>query len=84
MPHKNVLYFLLLTQRIINMQHRATRVAEDMLDTLFAKAANEYFGAGQFHDQKPRSGIGPDLKRFYDRPADKMAYYNDKLRGEIE
>jgi hypothetical protein len=40
-----VLKFILLENRVVDIQDRSARVTEDVLDALFRQAAHQYFGA---------------------------------------
>ena len=46
--HQDVLDLLLLEQRVIDRQHRAARIAEDVLDALIGERLDHHFGAGHF------------------------------------
>ncbi len=55
-PHQDVLHPLLREQRVIDRQHRAARIAEQMLDALVGERLDHHFGAGHFlaHARHPR------------------------------
>ena len=53
MTHQDVFDLFLLVQRIIDMQYRTTRVAEQVFDTLIAQATDKNLGTGQFHLSHP-------------------------------
>ena len=44
-PHQDVLDLVLLEQRVVDVEHRAARVAEDVLDPLLLEAADDDFCA---------------------------------------
>ena len=47
-PHQDVLDHLLLEDRVIDRQHRAARIAEDVLHALIGERLDHHFGAGHF------------------------------------
>ncbi len=47
-PHQDVAHLVLLEQRVIDVQHRTARVAEEGVDALFLQAAHHDLGAGEF------------------------------------
>src|SRR5690606_21584531 len=47
--HQDVLELVLLENRVVDVQHRAARVAEDVLDALIGQAAHDDIGAYGFH-----------------------------------
>jgi hypothetical protein len=49
MAHQDMPDLVLLKQCVINMQHRAARVAEYVFNPLFLQTADSDFRAGQFH-----------------------------------
>jgi hypothetical protein len=44
-PDEHMLDLLLLEERVIDRQHRTAGIAEEMLDALILKGANDHFGA---------------------------------------
>jgi hypothetical protein len=50
---ENVLELVLLKQSVIDRQHRAARVAENMLDTLIDERLDHHFRAGHFSLHRP-------------------------------
>jgi hypothetical protein len=44
MPHENVLELVLLEDFVVDVENRAARVSEDVLDSLLLQAPNEDFG----------------------------------------
>ena len=46
-PHQDVPDLLLLEQRVIDRQHRAARIAEQVLDPLIGQCLDHHLGAGQ-------------------------------------
>ena len=40
--------FVLLEQRVVDRQHRAARIAEDVLDALIGERLDHHFRAGHF------------------------------------
>ena len=48
--HEDVLDLVLLEQLVVDVEDRAARIAEDVLDALFLEAADEDFRARQLHD----------------------------------
>ena len=46
--HQDVLDLLLLEQRVIDRQHRAARIAENVLHALVGERLDHHFGAGHF------------------------------------
>ena len=57
--HQHVLDLVLLEQLVVDVEHRAAGIAEDVLDAFFLEAADDDFGAGQLfgldaiHDFRP-------------------------------
>jgi hypothetical protein len=49
--HQDVFDLVLLIQRIVDVQNRATRVAEKEFHAFILQTADEDFGTGQFHEQ---------------------------------
>ena len=47
-PHQDVLDLLLLEQRVVDRQHRAAGIAEQVLDALIGKRLDHHLGAGHF------------------------------------
>ncbi len=47
-PHQDVLDLLLREDGVVDRQHRAARVAEQMLHALIRHRADHHFGAGHF------------------------------------
>ena len=54
-PHQNVLDLVLREQRVVDRQHRAARIAEQMLHALIVERLDHHFGAGHFacHGRHP-------------------------------
>ena len=50
MAHQNMFYITLLEQRVVDMQHGPTGIAEYVLDTLLFQTLNDDLGTTQFHD----------------------------------
>jgi hypothetical protein len=50
-----VTHFVLLEQRVVDRQHRAPRVAEEVLNALIRQGLDHHFGAGHFlcHEATP-------------------------------
>ncbi len=48
-PHQHVLHLVLLEERVVDVEHRAARVAEDVLDAFFLEAADDDFRTRQLH-----------------------------------
>ena len=46
--HQDVLDLVLLEDRVVDRQHRAARIAEDVLDALIGERLDHHFGAGHF------------------------------------
>ena len=46
--HQHVPHLVLLKQRIIDRQHRAAGIAEDVLDALIGERRDHHFRAGHF------------------------------------
>ncbi len=67
-PHQDVLDLLLAVERVVDVQHRAARVAEYMAHALIAQETDDDFGAGEFH--LPSAGVCW-IKGFYGRRARK-------------
>ena len=49
-PHQDVLELVLLEDFVVDVEHRAARIAEDVLDAFFLQAADDDFCARQLHD----------------------------------
>ncbi|KAK72916.1 hypothetical protein L573_2108 [Bordetella holmesii H620] len=47
--HQNVLEFVLLENRVVDVKHRAARVAENVFHAFFGQAAHDDVGAIEFH-----------------------------------
>ena len=47
-PHQDVLHLLLREQRVVDRQHRAARIAEQMFHALVGERLDHHFGAGHF------------------------------------
>ena len=47
-PHQNVLHFVLREDGVVDRQHRAARIAEQMLHALVGERLDHHFGAGHF------------------------------------
>jgi hypothetical protein len=60
---QNVFYVVLLVQGVIDVQDRATRIAEDVLDALVLQEAHHYFRTRQFHNGIPREIIMKPWRR---------------------
>ncbi|CFN64619.1 Uncharacterised protein [Bordetella pertussis] len=56
--HQNVLEFVLLENRVVDVKHRAARVAENVFHAFFGQAAHDDVGAIEFHVVFPFS-TGP-------------------------
>ena len=46
--HQDVLHLVLREDRVIDRQHRAARIPEEMLHALVGESLDHHFGAGQF------------------------------------
>ncbi len=46
--HQNVLHLVLLKQRVVDRQHRAAGITENVLDALIGKRRDHHFRAGHF------------------------------------
>ena len=51
--HQDVLDHLLLEDRVVDRQHRAARIAEDVLHALIGESLDHHFGAGHFLRHRP-------------------------------
>src|SRR4029453_16890146 len=47
--HENVLDLVLLEELVVDVEDRAARIAEDVLDALFLEAADDDFGTRELH-----------------------------------
>ena len=54
--HQHVLDLVLLEERVVDVQHRAAGIAEDVLDALRLQAAHEDLGAGDLAGLDPVHG----------------------------
>src|ERR1700733_1734205 len=61
-PDENVLHHVLLKQRVVDRQHRAAGIAENMLDALIGERFDHHLGAGHFG-----AGFGCGRLGFSDR-----------------
>jgi hypothetical protein len=63
--HQDVLHLVLLKQRVIDRQHRAAGIAEDVLHALLGKRLDHHFGAGHLltHLQLPLAAQTSESKR---------------------
>ena len=54
-PHQDVLHLVLREEGVIDRQHRAARIAEDVLHALISERRHHHFGAGHFacHGRHP-------------------------------
>ncbi len=82
--HQDVAHLLLLEQGVIDREHRAARVAEQVLDALIHQGLDDHLGAGHFvcHVWLPivsrwswlgfvgnkKGPEGPDLRATWQRP----------------
>ena len=48
-PHQDVLDLVLLEELVVDVEHRAARIAEDVLDAFFLEAADDDFGTRELH-----------------------------------
>ena len=48
--HEHVLDLVLLEELVVDVEDRAARIAEDVLDALFLETADEDFRTRQLHD----------------------------------
>ena len=48
--NKDVLELVLLENFVVDVEHRAARITEDVLDALFVQAADDDFCTRQLHD----------------------------------
>ena len=64
--HQDVLHFVLLEERVVDRQHRAARIAEQVLHALVGERLDHHFGAGHFpcHGRHP-STSSPIVVSFY-------------------
>ena len=53
MAHQDMLDPVLLEQRVIDREHRAARIAEDVLHALIGERLDHHFGAGHFFRHRP-------------------------------
>src|SRR5690606_31394692 len=49
-PHEDVLELVLLEDFVVDVEHRAAGVSEDVLDTFLGETAHDDFRACDFHD----------------------------------
>ena len=56
MAHQNVAHLLLVEQRVIDRQHRAAGIAEDVLDALIGERLDHHLGPGHLHPGAARRG----------------------------
>ena len=54
-PHQDVLHLVLLEQRVIDRQHRAAGIAENVLDALIGERRDHHFRAGHLRHGLLRS-----------------------------
>ena len=47
--HEDVLDLVLLEERVVDVEHRAARIAEDVLDAFFLEAADDDFRTRELH-----------------------------------
>ena len=80
-PHQDVADLLLVKQRVVDRQHGAARVAEDMLDPLVGERLDHHFGAGHLGHCWLHSselvGFVPGIKKGPEGPCSRIA----TLRG---
>ena len=59
--HQDVLDMVLVEQRVVDRQHRAARIAEDVLDALVGEGLDHHLGAGHLlrHGQLPAEPLVP-------------------------
>jgi hypothetical protein len=55
--HQDVLDILLAVEGVVDVQHRAARIAEYIPHALIAQETDDDFGAGEFHVASARDGI---------------------------
>ena len=48
-PHQDVLDLVLLEELVVDVEHRAAGIAEDILDAFFLQAADDDFRTGELH-----------------------------------
>ena len=62
-PHQDVLHLVLREQRVVDRQHRAARIAEQVLHALVGERLDHHFGAGHFacHGCHPSTSSLPAL-----------------------
>ena len=48
---------VLLEHRVIDRQHRAARIAEEVLDALIGERLDHHFGAGHFPVRRRRAAV---------------------------
>jgi hypothetical protein len=64
-PHQDVLNFVLLEQRVVDRQHRAAGIAEQVLNALIGERRYHHFRAGHFgHDLLHTLDTPPHLPRW--------------------
>ena len=56
-PHQDVVHFVLLKQGVVDRQHRAAGIAEQVLDALIGKRRDHHFRAGHFRHGLLRSTL---------------------------
>ena len=75
-PHQDVLHFVLLEQRVVDRQHRAAGIAENVLDALIGERRDHHFRAGHLrhgllHSLKPTFACsGLENKKGAQEPLD--------------
>jgi hypothetical protein len=69
-PHQDVLHHVLLKQRVIDRQHGAARITENVLDALIGERLDHHVGAGHLGARLGtgrfgfNDGFAHDLLRF--------------------
>ena len=53
--HQHVLDLVLLEELVVDVEDRAARIAEDVLDALLLEAADQDFRTRQLHESMPRA-----------------------------
>ena len=51
MPHEDVLHFVLFEQLVVDIEHSAAGITEDVFDAFFLEAADRDFRTGELHDR---------------------------------
>jgi hypothetical protein len=66
-PDQHVLHLVLLEELVVNVEHRAAGIAEDVLDAFFLETANYDFRTRELHDHTfCKSGGIPRLQELQD------------------